>query len=46
VAVHLLPYIGWLVFLVLSFMPGTEGENDYGWNPRDEDMSQTADIFR
>ena len=44
--ISFVPYIGWLIFLVLSFMPGTEGENDYGWNPRDEDMSQTADIFR
>jgi uncharacterized membrane protein YhaH (DUF805 family) len=31
----LIPYLGFLFWLIFAFWPGTEGENDYGWNPRD-----------
>lgn len=32
-----IPYLGFIAWLIFAFWPGTEGENDYGWNPRDGD---------
>lgn len=46
ILINFVPYIGGLIFLVLCFMPGTEGENDYGWDPRQGAPDRTADIFR
>ncbi len=33
------PLIGILFWILIGFWPGTEGENDYGWNPRDGDRA-------
>jgi len=41
----LIPYIGGLIMLVMAFIPGTDGENEYGADPRDP-MQATADVFR
>ncbi len=30
----LIPYIGFIFFIVFGFLPGTRGENDYGFDPR------------
>jgi len=43
--INFVPYIGGLIFLVLCFLPGTEGENDYGWDPREDAPDRTAEIF-
>ncbi len=45
VLIYFVPYVGGLIFLVLCFLPGTEGENDYGWNPRRDAPDRTAEIF-
>lgn len=29
-----IPYIGFIFFIVFGFLPGTRGENDYGFDPR------------
>lgn len=29
-----IPYIGFILFIVFGFLPGTRGENDYGFDPR------------
>lgn len=39
-----IPYIGFLFWLIMAFWPGTKGENDYGWDPRDgEDPNQNLE---
>jgi uncharacterized membrane protein YhaH (DUF805 family) len=43
--VNFVPYVGGLIFLALCFVPGTEGENDYGWDPRHDAADRTAEIF-
>jgi uncharacterized membrane protein YhaH (DUF805 family) len=43
-----IPYIGGLIVLVFAFLPGTPGENDYGFDPRtDEDYEaeRLGDVF-
>ena len=30
----IIPYIGFIFFIVFGFLPGTPGENDYGFDPR------------
>jgi uncharacterized membrane protein YhaH (DUF805 family) len=45
VLISFIPYIGGLIYLVLCFLPGTEGENDYGWDPRHDAPDRTAEIF-
>jgi uncharacterized membrane protein YhaH (DUF805 family) len=43
-----IPYIGWVIVLVLAFLPGTSGENDYGFDPRTEeaeDPDRLGDVF-
>ncbi len=30
----IIPYIGFIFFIVFGFLPGTRGENDYGFDPR------------
>lgn len=43
-----IPYIGGLIMLVLAFLPGTAGENDYGFDPRTEefdDPDRLGDVF-
>jgi uncharacterized membrane protein YhaH (DUF805 family) len=45
VLVNFVPYIGGLIFFVLTLLPGTEGENDYGPNPRHDAPDRTAEIF-
>lgn len=44
ILVNLIPYVGGLIMLVLSFLPGTDGENQYGPDPRNP-MGTTADVF-
>ena len=39
-----IPYIGGLVMLVLAFLPGTNGPNRYGPDPRNP-LQVTADVF-
>lgn len=44
-----IPYVGFLFFLVFGCVPGTDGENGYGFDPRLGDgMSEyeTAEVFR
>lgn len=45
ILVNLIPYVGGLIMLVLSFLPGTDGENQYGPDPRNP-LQATADVFR
>ena len=43
-----IPYVGGLIVLVLAFLPGTPGENDYGFDPRTdeaEDPDRLSDVF-
>ncbi|WEJ99744.1 MAG: DUF805 domain-containing protein [Candidatus Sphingomonas phytovorans] len=43
-----IPYIGGLIMIVLAFLPGTPGENDYGFDPRtdeQEDSDRLGDVF-
>lgn len=43
-----IPYIGPLILLVLAFLPGTDGENDYGFDPRTNEagyVDQLGDVF-
>lgn len=44
ILVNFVPYVGGLIMLVLSFLPGTDGENQYGPDPRNP-MGTTADVF-
>lgn len=30
----IIPYVGFILFIVFGFLPGTPGENDYGFDPR------------
>lgn len=34
--ITLIPFIGALFWLLIAFWPGTKGENDYGWDPRQD----------
>ena len=45
ILVNFIPYIGGLILLVLTFLPGTDGENRYGPDPRNP-MQARADVFR
>jgi uncharacterized membrane protein YhaH (DUF805 family) len=45
ILLNFVPYVGGLIMLVLSFLPGTDGENQYGPDPRNP-MRATADVFR
>jgi len=36
-----IPVIGGLFWLVIAFWPGTKGENDYGWDPREQEPEPT-----
>jgi uncharacterized membrane protein YhaH (DUF805 family) len=38
----LVPGIGWIFHLILMCTPGSEGENHYGPDPRDPNLSQRA----
>ena len=43
-----IPYIGPLILLVMAFLPGTDGENEYGFDPRTEgadDADRLGDVF-
>ena len=40
--ITLIPIIGGLFWLLIAFWPGTKGENDYGWDPR-EDVPEPTD---
>ena len=33
--ITLIPVIGGLFWFLIAFWPGTKGENDYGWDPRE-----------
>jgi uncharacterized membrane protein YhaH (DUF805 family) len=39
----LVPLVGFIYGLVLLFGSGTEGENDYGWDPRDGEPERDPD---
>ena len=39
-----IPFIGWIFALVFAFTPGTEGENEYGPDPRDRSAG-VAEVF-
>lgn len=44
----LVPFVGWLFFLIMMLTPGTNGENSYGYDPRDGDQrsdDQIAAVF-
>ena len=41
----LIPYLGFLFMLIFGLWPGTEGENDYGPDPRLPDADAAAEIF-
>lgn len=45
ILVNFIPYVGGLIMLVLAFLPGTDGENQYGSDPRNP-LQATADVFR
>jgi uncharacterized membrane protein YhaH (DUF805 family) len=36
-----IPYVGFLFWLAIAFWPGTRGENDFGWDPREEEPEPT-----
>jgi uncharacterized membrane protein YhaH (DUF805 family) len=38
------PLIGWLFFLFMMLTPGTNGENSYGYDPRDGDQAAAEDV--
>ena len=39
------PAIGWLFMLFYTVMPGSDGENNYGPDPRDRALERVAEIF-
>lgn len=39
-----IPFIGWIFGLIFAFTPGTEGENEYGPDPRDRSAG-VAEVF-
>jgi len=42
----LLPFVGWIIMMVMIFTPGDEGENRFGPDPRDpEGLSALEEIF-
>lgn len=44
----LIPLVGWIFFLIMMLTPGTRGENDYGYDPRDgerPELEEIASIF-
>jgi uncharacterized membrane protein YhaH (DUF805 family) len=41
----LVPYGGFIFMLIFGFWPGTQGENDYGPDPRLPDADAAAEIF-
>lgn len=45
ILINFIPYIGGLILLVLCFLPGTDGENQYGADPRNP-LQARADVFR
>jgi uncharacterized membrane protein YhaH (DUF805 family) len=45
ILVNFIPYVGGLIMLVLAFLPGTDGENQYGPDPRNP-VQARADVFR
>lgn len=43
-----IPYLGWIATLVIGLIPGTPGENEYGFDPRTaapDTHKELADIF-
>lgn len=42
--VMFVPYVGGLIMLVLAFLPGTDGPNQFGPDPRNP-LQVTADVF-
>jgi len=44
ILIYFLPF-GGLVLLVFTFLDGTEGPNEYGENPKDEQAAWHADVF-
>src|SRR3546814_1133703 len=30
-----IPYVGWIATIIIGLLPGTPGENEYGFDPRD-----------
>lgn len=43
-----IPYIGGLILLVFAFLPGTPGENEYGFDPRTDEeyeAERLGDVF-
>lgn len=40
VLLFFVPFFGFLFHLVLAFAPGQEGENEYGWDPREGDAPE------
>lgn len=40
----LVPAVGWIFFLIMTLTPGTNGENDYGFDPRAGDRPSTDEL--
>jgi uncharacterized membrane protein YhaH (DUF805 family) len=36
----MIPVVGWLFYLIMMLTPGTDGENDYGPDPRQGDVAE------
>lgn len=39
-----IPLVGWIFFLIMMLTPGTEGENDYGHDPRQGEPEDHGDV--
>src|SRR3546814_1161118 len=40
-----IPYVGWIATIIIGLLPGTPGENEYGFDPRTDgpDAEETLD---
>lgn len=41
-----IPYVGILAVIVIGLIPGTKGENDKGYDPRDTNFDDVASVFQ
>ncbi|TFI56518.1 DUF805 domain-containing protein [Sphingomonas parva] len=42
--INLIPYLGGFIFLIMMLLPGTDGENRFGPNPRDPEQRGTDEV--
>lgn len=41
-----IPAVGWIFWLIIAFWSGTDGENAFGYDPREGDVREPDDLAR